>query len=1116
MKAGYVTVQIKNVLLFGMAGTGKTSVQNLIFGLPPPEVRGSTPLAVAPKRVIRNISRVKAVSGEGKWEPVTVEKLEQMLADTIRSIADDLGDIPDELATKLKRLSENKLSAAKTLSTTKVDDTTTSSSADKDPSNTNFEMMIADIAGSVQDIVAKKVIDTSSGRHPREVLGSNWVYFTDSGGQPHFYSLLPHFIKGISAALYALRLSEGLDEHPMVEYYKDGKEVGTRYPAALTTLETFRNLVQSIHSRSEKESLRLVCIGTHLDKESECPEETLEQKNVKLLEDLPQDISDITMRYRSKQGSDKIIFPVDAKNVELDEQREQREMMAKELRMVIDKCPSREIKVPLWWYHFEIIIEKITREKGRKVLHKQECLKVAQLLRFHEDALAAALEFFHEQHIFHYYPTILPDVVFCDTQVLLDKVTELVKYASLLRVGSSLAPVDGKLLRKLRDRGIITLELLEGFSKHYVKGVFEPPELIQIFKELLILTPISGSLHCDFDSFSVTMEYFMPSLLDPLNESGLEKYRVFTAEAAPLLFQFPNGWPRCGVFCCLQVYLVNHCKWELCLDESVPKQNMVILRPPESLCIVTLIDSFFYIELHAEALTNECESEYPSIRDNVLEGIKASCEALRYNQDPPDLAFICPCDREQPQTEVMSQASHIPDPSATTSGPKRHVAVFNKKYCKIMCTKKCRKVYPLERKHKVWLVDVELFTESCYPPVKKLKIEPPSGGCAGASVPPNTLFAWKHWDLDKLQDVHINGEGTLIAVLDTGINATHISMINPNKIFDAKNFLTDEVEDLYNDTDPHSHGTSVAGVAAGNHIPSGECTLPEGAKMYIGNMPLLPIGVAPKALLVIFRVSKSKDDPYDPSAVVKSLECIRDHNAKQTEEQNKIRIVVMSFRLSEYNPTISSILIDMLKLQNVICVVAAGNDGLNQSPGYPARYSSVLTVGSVDSYGRISNFSTSHPCVDVLALGENVLIPVNHPEPAQLANPITAQAIHTSSYTGALPPLQTGSFLPGNVVSSCPDNPSVTNYFAADSGTSFAAPAVAGLIALLLQSARKYSTNGTAIKHITDPDILKRLFDKYMVKETEQGKLLQPEKVIRFFNTFATVIDGIVEDLLNY
>ena len=730
MKAGYVTVQIKNVLLFGMAGTGKTSILNLIFGLPPPEVRSSTPLAEAPKQVIRNISQSKVQAGDGKWEPVTVEKLEQLLADTIRSSAAELGDIPDELATKLKCLPENNISAANTLSTTTVDDTT----AVEDLSDANFEMTIADIAGTVQDIVAKKVIDTSSGRHPREVLGSNWVYFTDSGGQPHFHNLLPLFIKGISAALYALRLCEGLDEHPMVEYYKDGVEVGTHYRAALTTLETFRNLVQSIHSRSEKESLRLVCIGTHFDKESECSEETLEQKNVKLLENLPQDISDITVRYRSKQRSDKLIFPVDAKNVVLDEQREQREKMAKELRVVIDECPSCEIKVPLWWYHFEIILEKIMREKGRKVLHKQECLQVAQQLRFHEDALAAALEFFHEQHIFHYYPTVLPDVVFCDTQVLLDKLTELVEYASFLRDGSSQAPVDGKLLRKLRDRGIITLEFLKGFSKHYVKGVFEPPELIQLFKELLILTPISGSLHCDFDSSSVTMEYFMPSLLDPLNESDLEKCRVFTAEAASLLFQFPNGWPRCGVFCCLQVYLVYHCKWELCLDESIPKQNMVVLRPPEIPSIVTLIDSFSCIELYVEALTNECESEYPSIRDNVLEGIKASCKALRYNQDPPAIAFFCPCDNEQPQTEVLSQTTSMHDPSAITSGQKHPVAVVSKKYMR--CTKNSRKVYPLERKHEVWLVDVELFTESCYPPVKKLKIEVPQSSSEHAMTNP--------------------------------------------------------------------------------------------------------------------------------------------------------------------------------------------------------------------------------------------------------------------------------------------------------------------------------------------------------------------------------------------
>ena len=72
MKAGYVTLKTSNVLLFGMAGTGKTSTKHLIFGLPPPKERNSTPLAAATDRVlirkIRNLSGIKVkVSDEG-WK----------------------------------------------------------------------------------------------------------------------------------------------------------------------------------------------------------------------------------------------------------------------------------------------------------------------------------------------------------------------------------------------------------------------------------------------------------------------------------------------------------------------------------------------------------------------------------------------------------------------------------------------------------------------------------------------------------------------------------------------------------------------------------------------------------------------------------------------------------------------------------------------------------------------------------------------------------------------------------------------------------------------------------------------------------------------------------------
>ena len=706
MKAGYVTVQIRNVLLFGMAGAGKTSVQNVIFGLPPPEVRSSTSLAEAPKRVVRNVSRIKVQAEEGSWKPVTSEELEQMVIDSIQLFADKSKELPKNMEAKLKPLTQTTVSVnsnESVISNESVNfvdeciETSSNTGATAVESNDSLSSSFSDREQTfmrlVEDIVNEIAKSLPGGTAIGQLFKKVWIYFTDSGGQPQFHNLLPLFIHAISAALFVFRLCEGLDEHPMVEYYKDGELVSKPYPAALTTMNNFKYLVRSIYSRSEDEKLGLVCIGTHLDKVNESSEK-LRQKNEKLLQLLPQEIREIVHFYDLGK---EIIFPVDAKNLSPG-----RKYIAKELREAIEGCPSREIDVPFWWYIFEFVLHKLCEKLDRRVLSRDECLVVAHQLNFHEDALTTALEFFHNHHIFHYYPHTLPNVVFCDTQVLLDKVTELVEHASFLRDSSTPVSLPGNWLN-FRDRGIITLEFVKEFKKHYVDDLFGPPELIKVFKDLLILTPLSGSLHGEVDLSSDKIEYFMPSLLDTLPQSDLEECCVFPSEAAPLIFRFPNGWPRCGVFCCLQVYLIQYCNWELCLDQIKTMQNIVQLQPPESACVVTLVDSLSCIELYVEAHDPDCQSEYPSFREQILEGIKASCKALRYSQDPPDIAFVCPC--KQPQTEVVSQTSPVPDPSVLSIKQDQHFAVINKKYMKLKCTKSRRKLYPLETKHKVWLAE---------------------------------------------------------------------------------------------------------------------------------------------------------------------------------------------------------------------------------------------------------------------------------------------------------------------------------------------------------------------------------------------------------------------------
>ena len=119
-----------------------------------------------------------------------------------------------------------------------------------------------------------------------------------------------------------------------------------------------------------------------------------------------------------------LIFPLNAKSPDAHEGR-----MAELIRSVVESAPSRKVTIPIWWYVLEIILKKLSAHFDRIVLSKRECLEVAFQLGISESALIEALKLFHQQHIFHYYPEILPNVVFTSPQVLLDKLTELVREA---------------------------------------------------------------------------------------------------------------------------------------------------------------------------------------------------------------------------------------------------------------------------------------------------------------------------------------------------------------------------------------------------------------------------------------------------------------------------------------------------------------------------------------------------------------------------------------------------------------------------------------------------------------------------------------------------------------
>ena len=123
-----------------------------------------------------------------------------------------------------------------------------------------------------------------------------------------------------------------------------------------------------------------------------------------------------------------VIFPINAKK-NLDHQ----------VCAMIHKQVEDE-KFPIGWFLLEQDIIKATKEG---VISRVECHGIAAVLNIDAKALRGALEYFDDLNIFLYYPSVLPDIVFSNPQIILDKDTELVHFSYCLQSSGPPVALEG-------------------------------------------------------------------------------------------------------------------------------------------------------------------------------------------------------------------------------------------------------------------------------------------------------------------------------------------------------------------------------------------------------------------------------------------------------------------------------------------------------------------------------------------------------------------------------------------------------------------------------------------------------------------------------------------------
>ena len=671
------------MLVTGAAGSGKTTLKYRLFGEDAASLRCSTPLAEA---AIRAISREIVGTDLTGWFRVSYEELMEMLGGALKAGVPMQVPVPGtpnivvhkkpgifsrllvwkskyqkRTSKRTKQISEKQYESNRS--------TVDSSPLPSETSVTSSQVSKTPISDSSSKQELVQLVEKSQGS--KRFLELQWIHFIDSGGQPQFHEVLPAFIRNTTATIFVMKLSERLDEHPMIEYYDvNGELCGKPYRHALSNEQMLQCCIRTIHSRPSKEGKhsKTLVVGTHRDIENSCSE-LRDEKNRKLIGMLTPSLQDHLVFYHPFS---EVIFPINAKTpIEQDHQ------VCAEIRKQIEdkKNAPPPYKIPIGWFLLEQDIIKASKEG---VISKRECLGIAALLNINAEALTAALEYFDDLNIFLYYPTVLPHLVFSDSQVPLNKVTELVHFSYSLQGDSPPVALEGK-WRQFQDKGIVTLEMFqdERFSAHYIPDMFTPADLIKLFEHLLIVAPISST------------EYFMPSLLQTITSEEVGKQLPsLSSSAAPLLVHFPAGCAQNGIFCALVVYLLSKSNWEFAKETSeCVSRNRVCFQLPDIPVSVTLVDSFSFFKVSVEAPNRMYHKVCPKIPEAIFSGVEAAARALRYNNSRPKPAFLC------------GKCSSELSPHAATPAIEDGYLVCTKSKC----------YEPLTKQHTVWF-DVKLST----------------------------------------------------------------------------------------------------------------------------------------------------------------------------------------------------------------------------------------------------------------------------------------------------------------------------------------------------------------------------------------------------------------------